>query len=54
MRTMTADLPDPSVLPDDVPNRKHQSLGFFAKLLGAWAAMGFRSPYLPVPGKLDA
>ncbi|WP_127752112.1 hypothetical protein [Devosia sp. 1566] len=54
MRTMTSDLPDPSVLPGDVPNRKHQSVSFFAKLLGAWMAMGFRSPYLPVGGKLEA
>jgi hypothetical protein len=47
MRTMASDLPDASVLPDDVPNSRRQSLGFFAKLLGAWAAMGFRTPQLP-------
>lgn len=54
LRTMTSDLPDPAMLPADVPNRRHQSLGFFAKLLGAWIAMGFRSPYLAVSGKLEA
>ena len=54
MRTMAADLPDASVLPTDVPNHKHQSVEFFAKLLGAWIAMGFRSPFLPISGKLEA
>ena len=44
MRTMAGDLPDPSVLPDDVPNARSHSLPFFAKLLGAWIAMGFRRP----------
>ncbi len=53
LRTMTSDLPDPSVLPDDVPNRKTQSASFFAKLLGAWIAMGFRSPKIPVAGTLE-
>ncbi len=48
MRTMTADLPDASVLPDDVPNAKSQALPFFVKLMGAWIAMGFRSPKVPV------
>ncbi len=53
MRTMTADLPDASVLPDDVPNTKRQTLPFFAKLMGAWIAMGFRSPKMPVKGEID-
>lgn len=44
LRTMTSDLPDASVLPDDVPNGKRQTLSFFAKVLGAWIAMGFRIP----------
>lgn len=52
MRTMTADLPDASVLSDDVPNAKSQTLPFFAKLMGAWIAMGFRSPKVPVKGEL--
>ena len=47
MRTMTSDLPDPAVLPDDVPNARTQSLSFFVKLLAAWIAMGFRTPQLP-------
>lgn len=44
LRTMTSDLPDASVLPGDVPNGKRQTVSFFAKLLGAWIAMGFRVP----------
>jgi len=49
-RTMTSDLPDASVLSDDVPNSKRQSLAFFARLLGAWVAMGFRVPKVPAGG----
>lgn len=52
LRTMTSDLPDASVLPDDVPNGKRQSLSFFARLLGAWIAMGFRRPKITVGREL--
>lgn len=48
MRTMAGDLPDPTVLSDDVPNAKTHSVSFFAKLLGAWVAMGFRSPKITI------
>jgi hypothetical protein len=48
LRTMTSDRPDGSALSDDVPNGKRQSVSFFAKLLGAWIAMGFRSPKITV------
>jgi hypothetical protein len=44
MRTMTSDLDDRSELPDDAPNHKTHSMGFFVRLMGAWAAMGFRRP----------
>ncbi len=55
LRTMTRDLPDASVLDDQVPNGKRQSISFFAKLLGAWVAMGFRSPKITfVKGTIDA
>lgn len=54
-RTMTRDLSDASVLDDQVPNGKTQSISFIAKLLGAWVAMGFRSPKLTfVNGAIDA
>jgi hypothetical protein len=54
MRTMTGDLADSSVLSTDVPNGKHQSVKFFARLLGAWIAMGFRSPKIAVAGEIKA
>ncbi len=47
MRTMAADMPDGATLPDDIPNAKKHSISFFAKLLGAWVAMGFRTPNMP-------
>ncbi len=53
MRTMTSDLPDGLHLPDDIPNAKKQSLGFFGKLFGAWVAMGFRNPKTPQTGELN-
>jgi hypothetical protein len=55
LRTMTSDLPDSTTLPEEVPNSRHQSLSFFAKLLGAWIAMGFRSPKMSfVNGEIHA
>ncbi len=48
LRTMTADLPAGATLANDVPNAKHQSASFFAKLLGAWIAMGFKAPKVTV------
>ncbi|WP_306259847.1 GFA family protein [Pararhizobium sp. IMCC21322] len=53
MRTMTSDLPNGAELPDDVPNAKKQSLAFFAKLFGAWVAMSFRNPKMPVTGEIN-
>lgn len=53
-RTMTGDLASASTLPDDVPNSKSQSFAFFRKLLGAWIAMGLRSPKVAASGPLDA
>ena len=54
-RTMTGDLPDRAALPDDVPNSRRQSARFFAKLLWAWARMGFRNPnVVDVKGELNA
>lgn len=53
MRTMTGDLEDPSVLPDDVPNLKQHSPRFYALLLGAWIKMRFRSPKFEIKGELN-
>ncbi len=43
LRTMTSDLPDGSVLPDDVPNGKRQTIWFFAKFLGAMDRDGIQN-----------
>ena len=53
-RTMTADLPDPAVLPADVPNARSHSVRFMWKLLTAWIAMGFRAPKLDIQGRVEA
>lgn len=52
MRTMASDLPEGATLPDDIPNARKQSLGFFAKLFGAWIAMRFRNPKTPETGEI--
>jgi hypothetical protein len=44
MRVMTADRREGVVLPADVPNFATHSVRFMAKLLGAWIAMGLRTP----------
>lgn len=55
LRTMTRDAPESLDLPDDIPNARTQTLGFFAKLLAAWARMGFRNPVVvEVRERLDA
>lgn len=55
MRTMARDRREGIALPDDVKNVETHSLGFFARLIGAWAAMGFRTPQIDfVNGVLDA
>ena len=54
LRTMTRDLPLDAALPQDIPNCRTQSLSFYAKLLGAWIAMGFRVPKLAfIQGTLE-
>jgi hypothetical protein len=54
IRTMTGDRPDGVELPDDVPNLKTHSISFFARLIRAWVAMGFRTPKVDyVNGMLD-
>lgn len=53
LRTMTGDLPDRSSLPSDIPNLKTHSVMFYAKLLMAWASMGFKNPKINSSGKID-
>ena len=55
MRTMTRDLPAGVELPEDVPNPQTHTASFYAKLIRAWVAMGFRSPKIEfVHGTIDA
>lgn len=54
IRTMTGDLPDAAALDQTVPSGAWHTAGFYARLLGAWIAMGFRSPKLTVTGAIDA
>ena len=44
MRIMTRDRPEGAALPDDIPAFGGQPPRMLFKLLGAWAAMGFRRP----------
>ena len=53
VRTMVGDLADPSALPGDIPNLKAQSASFYAKLLWAWVAMGFRTPKIADTRRID-
>lgn len=53
IRTMTGDT-DGARLDDRIPSGARQTAGFYARLLIAWAAMGFRSPDVPVAGEIDA
>ncbi len=48
LRTMTGDRTDPAPLPNDIPNPKSHGMGFMVRLLGAWVAMGFRTPEVAV------
>jgi hypothetical protein len=50
MRTMAGTRDD---LPTDVPNLKTHSLGFYVRLFGAWARMGFRNPTIADNGELN-
>jgi hypothetical protein len=54
LRTMTSDLPAGAALDEEVPSGTRQTLAFYAKLLGAWIAMGFRSPKIAVNGEMGA
>jgi hypothetical protein len=54
LRTMTSDLPEGAVFDDAVPSGKRQVFAFYAKLLGAWIAMGFKVPKVAVSGEIVA
>ena len=49
LRTMCRDrAAEAPPLPSDIPNAKGHTARFMVKLLGAWAAMGFRAPKLDI------
>lgn len=48
LRTMTGDRTDHMALDDAVPASTLQTWRFYAKLLGAWIAMGFKSPEIRI------
>jgi hypothetical protein len=48
IRTQTANVPQGTELDDSLPSGKWTTAGFYARLLAAWMAMGFRSPKVEV------
>lgn len=50
IRTMTGDRENGSDLGADVPSGAWQTTKFYARLMGAWIAMGFKSPNIAVKG----
>lgn len=46
LRTMTGDLPEDIMLDESVKSGGWETTKFYGRLLGAWMAMGFRSPSL--------
>lgn len=54
MRSMVSDLPDPTTLPNDIPNARTQNARFMFALLRAWVAMGFRSPKILTESEFHA
>jgi hypothetical protein len=48
LRTMTGALPDRAALSGDVASGTMATLSFYARLLAAWIAMGFKSPKVTV------
>jgi hypothetical protein len=53
MRTMTRDALEGTILSDGVPNHRRYAFSFFAKLMSAWVAMGFKMPKVGVNGTLQ-
>jgi hypothetical protein len=54
IRTMVSDRPAGNSLPDDLPSGPLVTAGFYARLLGAWIAMGFKSPEVTIPQTIEA
>jgi hypothetical protein len=54
IRTQTGDVPAGTMLDDSLPAGAMTTAGFYAKLLGAWIAMGFKVPKVEVTQKISA
>lgn len=54
MRVMTRDRRAGVEFDDDLPSYAKHNVKFMWRLLGAWVAMGFKSPSVPVGGAIDA
>ncbi|MCP8882027.1 hypothetical protein NIM87_00755 [Devosia sp. XJ19-1] len=54
IRTQTGDVPEGTKLDDSLPAGGMVTAGFYAKLLAAWIAMGFRVPKVEVGKKVSA
>lgn len=52
-RTMARDWPEQSALPAGLPNLQTHSFRFYARLLGAWIAMGFANPTIGVEKRIN-
>ncbi|GAB5428829.1 MAG: DUF6151 family protein [Devosia indica] len=54
IRTQTGDVPDGVTLDDSLPAGTTTTAGFYARLLGEWIAMGFKSPRITIEEKINA
>jgi len=54
IRTQTGDVPDGVTLDDSLPAGTMTTAGFYARLLGEWIAMGFKSPKITIGEKVNA
>lgn len=54
IRTQTADVPDGTTLDEALPAGAMTTAGFYAKLLWAWILMGFKTPKVAIPAKIQA
>jgi hypothetical protein len=54
IRTMTGDTDASKLEPSNVPAGALTTAGFYAKLLVAWVAMGFKVPQVHIEGSVDA
>ncbi|UYO00149.1 MAG: hypothetical protein KIT02_02660 [Devosia sp.] len=54
IRTQTGDVPAGTTLDDSLPSGAMSTAGFYAKLLVAWIAMGFKVPKIEITQKVGA